>query len=675
MLTLLALASVAAERTHDIVPDDLLTVASVGAFDVSPRGRFVIYQELRWSEDRDGRVSDLWRVDLDGSAPERLTFGNSGASPRIAPDGKHLYYLGSRTRPGEKHAPWDGSRQVWRVPLDGGEPVPLTSFEDGVQQLDLTADGQTLWLTVKAEHAREDAFASLRSTHSDPEYGHAKADTSTLWRLDLQTWRAEEVHGGERTITELAVSPDGTRVAMLTTPDSELVWNEGWSRVDVLNVATGALTTVPDALWREGGPSPYGWLGGLSWKHDSSKITFTVDYDGHPGEIYVAEGAALDQVREVPVDDPGTAVGGLAWRPGTDDLCFRVADHARIRLWCRGDDGKARTTDLSPEDDAVVWGWGASDDGKVLVTKRGGSDHLGDLFAGTGRRLERLTHVNPQIDSWRLPQLSIVRWTAPDGAPVEGVLELPPDWTPEDGPLPTVIHIHGGPTWSTPLQLSLRGYGQSVFAAKGWALLSPNYRGSIGYGDTFLEQLVGRENDIEVADILAGLDHVIAEGIADPDKLAVMGWSNGGYLTNCLISQTDRFKAASSGAGVFDQTLQWATEDTPGHVVNFMEGLPWEQPEEVQKASPLFAADRITTPTLIHVGENDPRVPAAHARALFRALDVYLDVPSELLVYPRTGHGLTKWTHKKAKLAWDIAWFEHYVLGESSDDTPETPEE
>ena len=172
-----------------------------------------------------------------------------------------------------------------------------------------------------------------------------------------------------------------------------------------------------------------------------------------------------------------------------------------------------------------------------------------------------------------------------------------------------------------------------------------------------------------MADILAGVDHVVAEGIADPERLAVMGWSNGGYLTNCLISGSDRFRAASSGAGVFDQTLQWATEDTPGHVVNFMEGLPWEQPEEVLAASPLFAADNIKTPTLIHVGEHDPRVPAAHARALFQALHVYLDVPSELLVYPGEGHGLGKWSHRKAKLAWDVAWFEEHVPGfEDADD-------
>jgi dipeptidyl aminopeptidase/acylaminoacyl peptidase len=664
MLTILTLAALAApERTHDIVPDDLAAVRSIGGFTVSPRGRRVIYQERRWSLEADRSRADLYMVDLDGGAPQRLTFGpGSAASPRFLPDGEHIVYAGSVKRVGQKQAPWDGTRQVWRMPIDGGDPVPLTESEDGIDAYDLTADTSTLWYSVSSKHPYDDSFASLRTSHGGPNYGHAPADTSTLWRMDTTSWRAEEVFGGERTIYAFDVSPDGTRVAMLTTPDSELVWHEGWSQVDILDVATGEVTTLDDSLWRESGPSPYGWLGDLTWKHDSSQIAFTVGYDGYPTELYVA--ATDGTVREVTMTAPTSLNGSVGWMPSRDDLCFTVADQARLRLHCAGKDGTLPARDLTPGDAVTVWDWAASDNGKVVVTKRGGLDHLGDLFVGTGSKSARLTTVNPQLDTWKLPSVQLITWTAPDGTPVEGVLELPPGWTPADGPLPTVVHIHGGPTWATPYQLSFRGYGQTVFSAQGWAVLSPNYRGSLGYGDEFLTQLVGRENDIEVADILAGVDHLIAEGITDGEKLGVLGWSNGGYLTNCLITQTDRFKAASSGAGVFDQTIQWATEDTPGHVVNFMEGLPWDQPEHMISASPLFAADQIQTPTVIHVGEHDPRVPAAHARALFRALNVYLDVDTELLVYPGEGHGLSKYSHKAAKMAWDLAWFDHHVLGE-----------
>ena len=174
--------------------------------------------------------------------------------------------------------------------------------------------------------------------------------------------------------------------------------------------------------------------------------------------------------------------------------------------------------------------------------------------------------------------------------------------------------------------------------------------------------MIGRENDIEVEDILKGVDAMVERGIANPERLAVSGWSNGGFLTNAVITHTDRFKAASSGAGVLDMGIQWGTEDTPGHVINYMQGLPWEQPDEFRKASPLWNLDKVTTPTLIHVGGGDERVPAAHSVALHRGLKFYLGVTSELIIYPGEGHGLTKYANRRAKLEWDLAWFEKYVL-------------
>jgi len=225
-----------------------------------------------------------------------------------------------------------------------------------------------------------------------------------------------------------------------------------------------------------------------------------------------------------------------------------------------------------------------------------------------------------------------------------------------------VVAIHGGPTAMSKYRFQFWTYGRTLLPARGYAVLLPNYRGSTGYGDDFVTELVGRENDIDVQDILSGVDAMVERGIADPDRLGVMGWSNGGFLTNCIIARTDRFKAASSGAGVIDQVMQWGIEDTPGHVINFMEGnLPWSDPAEYRAGSPLFNLQKVRTPTLIHVGQNDPRVPAAHSRTLYRGLRYYLKVPTELIVYPGEGHGLTTYTHRKAKMEWDLAWFDRYI--------------
>ena len=255
-------------------------------------------------------------------------------------------------------------------------------------------------------------------------------------------------------------------------------------------------------------------------------------------------------------------------------------------------------------------------------------------------------------------------WTSGDGTPVEGILELPPGYQPSDGPLPMIVQIHGGPTSATRFELRFEIYGRTLMASNGYALLSPNYRGSVGYGDAFLTDLIGHENDLDVEDILAGVDAMTGRGVADPDRLGVMGWSNGGFLTNCLITRTDRFKAASSGAGVLEQSMQWATQDTPGHNINFMGGLPWQAPDAYRRASPLFGLGGATTPTLIHVGGDDPRVPPAHSRALYRALHQYLGVPTELVVYPGEEHSLKILNHRTAKMAWDLAWFDTYLAPE-----------
>ncbi|MBU0719616.1 MAG: prolyl oligopeptidase family serine peptidase, partial [Planctomycetes bacterium] len=295
--------------------------------------------------------------------------------------------------------------------------------------------------------------------------------------------------------------------------------------------------------------------------------------------------------------------------------------------------------------------------------------HPQDVFlvSKTGE-YDRLTRLNPQVDTWKLPQISLVTWEGANGDEVEGILELPPDYELGGAPLPMVVELHGGPTSATMYRLRLWIYGRTLLAAKGYALLSPNYRGSTGYGDKFMTDLIGHENEIEIEDILKGVQAMIDRGIADPDRIGVIGWSNGGFLTNGLITKSDVFKAASSGAGVLDMVLQWGTEDTPGHVVNYMKGaLPWDNPEAYRHSSPMYDLDKIRTPTLIHVGGDDARVPAANSRALYRALRHYLDVPVELVVYPGEGHGLNKYKNRLAKMEWDLAWFDKYLLGKTKE--------
>jgi dipeptidyl aminopeptidase/acylaminoacyl peptidase len=359
----------------------------------------------------------------------------------------------------------------------------------------------------------------------------------------------------------------------------------------------------------------------------------------------------------------------LQWLPKADQLLFLAEEKGRVRLCSANlEDVEAPKFSNLTKGDVVVENFSASTNvepgapnafAAIMATPT----RFADVYVGTSTsNPQRVTNVNPQVASWTLPQLSVVSWKGAGDQQVEGILELPPDYKKGDK-VPLVVEIHGGPTTATYFKLQYWIYGRTLLPARGYAVLCPNYRGSTGYGDKFTTDLIGHENDLDVEDILKGVDHLVEQGIADPDKLAVTGWSNGGYLTNCIITRTTRFKAAISGAGIVDAIMEWGSNDEPAYAMVFKQGLPWTNPEKYHKASSTYQLDKVRTPTLIHVGGNDDRCPPGHSRMLYRTLKEYLHVPTELVVYPGEGHGIMKYRNRRAKLEWDLAWLDRHVLG------------
>ena len=658
-------------RDHQITAEDYFDLTVLGNISVSPDGRWAAYSESRWGEGKEGRSTDLWAIRTDGKDMHRLTFDGFGAGrPQWNPASDTIYFLGHQQGDAEK-PPHDGSTQVWRVDEAHGL-VAVTRHEGGVRDFQLDPSGRYLYYKVDDE-VTDDPWADLKKENSDLEFGHGVRTLHALRRLDLKTWRDEEVFAADRVIWEMSLSPSGRGMAMITTEDNELIFKEGWSNIEILDLESGAVATVTSQAWRDSHESPYGWLENLAWSADSRALAFAIAYDGYAPNIWVTEWRddawQLDLVQR---PDMVTYSGGLRWQGGGRTLCFQGESLARVGVYGIENvkDGRQGGSRILVGGDVVVGGFDFDARGKKLLAGLETTTTANDLYLIKGQtKHERLTHLNPQVDTWILPQIKHVSWTGADGDPCYGILELPHGYQEGDGPLPTIIELHGGPTSSTKYRLRLWIYGRALMASNGYALLSPNYHGSTGYGDAFLEKLIGRENEIEVKDIAAGTQWLIDQGIADPERIGVMGWSNGGYLTNCMITgHPDLYRAASSGAGVLDMVIQWGIEDTPGHVINFMEGLPWEQADHYRDASPLFDLNRVRTPTLIHVGSDDPRVPAAHARALYRALRHYLNVPVELVVYPGEGHGLSTYENRLAKMEWDLAWFGRHLLGEENGD-------
>ncbi len=554
---------------------------------------------------------------------------------------------------------------MWKIGVEGGEPSAVTKVEGGVVRFQFAHDGKSLWYGTESDHTADD-WKKLREEFKDMEYAHGVDKVSQVWRLDLQTWREEKLIDNPRYIHDMALSRDGRRLAMITAVDDRVIHFEGKSRVDVYDVGTKKTETVPEEMFRKKAPSPYGWLERLAWSASGNKLAFNVIFDGYPAEIVIADWAkAKMAVREVerPVDLHVKGYGSpLAWRGKSLQLFFLGEEKGRVRSYCYWANGPG-VIPTAIVGDVVAQSVSFSDNGTALAWVMNSPTTFEDVYViETDNKARRLTNVNPQTATWKLPKLSIFSWKAPDGTPVEGILELPPDYK-EGQKLPLVVAIHGGPTTADYFGLQFWMYGRTLLPAKGYAVLCPNYRGSTGYGDKFLTDLIGRENDLDVKDILAGVDALVEKGIADPERLGVMGWSNGGYLTNCLVSTTTRFKAASSGAGIVDTVMEWGGNDEPAYSIALKKGFPWNAAANYHKASPTYALDKVKTPTLIHVGGSDERCPPSQSRMLYRALHEYNKVPCELLVYPGESHGVMKYKNRKAKMEWDLAWFERYLLG------------
>ncbi len=658
-----------AQGKRDITVDDYFTQADIFQIAISHKGDVVAYTEGRWQKSTDDRKADLWVVPLkDVKESRRLTSDRASyRSPQWSAEGKWIYVLANRHRDGEKNPPWDGTAQVWRVASDG-EPHPITQIAGGVEAFALCERSQCLLYVVHKEHQDED-FRALREKHSNVEYGQGVHKTSQVWKLDLGTWRSEKLIDAGRYIYELSISPDGKRLAMITAPDEKVASFEGKSTIDVWE--DGKIASVPDDLWRKNAPSKYAWLEGLAWSGDSDKLAFNAIWDGYPTEIVIAAWAEGKVSAKYLPRPAGVHVHGygspVEWRG--QHLFFLAEEKARVRL--------ARYNAAAPEakevtvitpGDVVVEGFSVAKASTTVALNLATPQYLNDIYIVSVPKdaskadftHRRLTKVNPQAESWKQPQLKIVAWKGTHGDTVEGVLELPHDYK-AGKKVPLVLAIHGGPTTATYFKQQFWIYGRTLLPAKGYAVLCPNYRGSTGYGDKFTTDLIGHENDVDVNDILKGVDAMIEQGIADPDRLAVSGWSNGGYLTDCLIARTTRFKAAISGAGIVDAIMEFGGNDEPAFSIVFKQGFPWSNPEKYHKASSTYSLDKIRTPTLIHVGGNDERCPPSQSRLLFRALKDYLNVPTQLCVYPDEPHGLAKYSHRQAKMEWDLAWLERYL--------------
>jgi len=649
--------------------DNLFEFRSVSDPQISPEGLSVVYvvsladfENAHWDTDlwlvrwEAGKPADGW------GAPRQLTFTTArDTRPRWSPDGQSIAFLrGSGT-----------SAQIWLLALAGGEPRAVTHAARGISSFQWAPDGKAIFYL--AASPPQVAAPQPANARPQPRVESDDGPFTHLWRLDLSTLKTEQLTTGALELEEFAVSPDGEKIAFSATPDPAPLAAAQRSEIFLLN---SILRPSPGAAapWRL---TQNGWgESGFSWRPDSSGFLFLAEADAK-FEFFIQQQSAFffdlasGKVQAVRLDTgPAAEFNGtveqVEWFSAGEILAV-VSEGvcASLRL-VRFASGDSRSLTHCP---AVAGSISLSDNrlrnialleqSPAEPARLGVISSVADLHAGQVFRRRNIASHNAMANELALARFQVVRWQASDGVEVEGILYKPEG----KGPWPLVTMIHGGPASAEQAGfLATWGRYPHVLAAMGAASFLPNYRGSTGYGAAFHQRSVGDRNGRDAQDIEEGIDALIARGVADAKRLALMGWSAGGVLTNWLVANHPRYRAASSGAGVSDWTFQYFLSDYAYGSNYYFRGTPWEQREKYWEKSPLRIAVAVKTPVLLHWGANDERVPLPHGRAWYRALRAN-GVPVRFVVYPGEGHTLAQPAHQKRKLEEDLAWFRKYLLG------------
>ena len=638
--------------------DDAINLARVSDPRISPDGERVLFSrsELDWEENE--RITALWVVNADGSDARRFTSEDGDSGARWSPDGRWVAFL--RSTEGE-----DRTRQVFIMRTDGGEARALTEHPTAVRSFQW-GDANSIFylandsLPEEEEERREDGYDAIFV--DEAPNGQTRGEWSSLWRigLDSEDSEAKRLTTDKLRIGQFAVAPGAERVAY--THRSENRRNDGnLSEIAVLDVATGEARDLTE----NGAPE-----NSLAWSPDGTQLSFVAPdletWELDQGNLYVMDMESGD-IREVA---PGMRVdmrGTPQWHPSGDAFYFAGLDRTVARLYrMSADSGELEAVSSG---DGILSAPSFSADFTRYAFTESNPTSPGDIFvAGTdGGEPTRLTVANEWMEDRALAEPEVVQWTSRDGLPIEGILYR----SQQPGARSLVLEIHGGPAG-----VFTRGFDADaqILVAAGYSIIQPNVRGSSGYGD---ELLRGNMEDIgggDFDDVMTGVDYALDAGIADPDSLAVKGWSYGGILGGWTITQTDRFKAASLGAMVSDWQSEFGTGFNFDVARWYLGGDPWSNRNHWLERSAYSHLDQVTTPTILFHGERDRTDTMAQSMNFFAGL-THLGVESRFLLFPREGHGISEPRHHRTRLVEELRWLERFVRGNADWEAPERPEE
>lgn len=657
-----AASSLSAQSKRPATFDDVLNIKAIQGATISPDGRWVIYGVRQWVAEQDKMESrtNIWKVATDGSSPARqITFGEKGDSqPQFSPDGKYVSFVSAR---GSAEA----KAQVYLMPIDGGEAWKLTDAKENVTAYSWSPDASRMaFVATDPRSAEDEANIKKRDDErvfeGDFRFAHA-------WVVDVNSKQATRITEGTAWTVQGAPSwsPDGTQFVFGAATTPMLRDNRRDVYVATLGQQAPKIEKISTNWGNDGNPR---------WSQDGATIAWVGEPnataplpDGTASGVVMQQRLMLYDVKAKTIKDTLTPAfdsdaGNPVWTNEGKRVMFVTGKRAYNEAFAY-DLTSGTYTQLSQK--RTINGTSISKDGRTIAVTMDAPDSATEIYVTdpSFANLKRLTNTNPQLTELQQGATEVVTWKSSDGVEVEGVLLKPAGY--EAGKrYPTLVVAHGGPAGAYVNGFRLGGLeGGQVWAGKGWAVFYPNPRGSSNYGQKTLAANVNDWGGGDYKDIMTGVDALVARGIADPDKLAHIGWSYGGYMTAWVITQTTRFKAAMVGAGLTNMWSMYGTNDIPSVLIAYFGGIPNKQTLPLYlDRSAMTHIDKVTTPTLILHGANDERVPTGQAYELYRGLKDR-GKATELVFYPREGHGIAEYYHQKDRMVRIYDWVTKYTLG------------